>query len=102
MIEIHAGSLEEQILKIVQKTYPITVADLQNRLKVGKTILLRTLKKLQTRGILRLEPLPNKTYIRLLRNDFTIRGGKHQRKTMKHKQKEQKTQLNDSDGLMYS
>jgi len=102
MIEIPAGSLEEQILQIVQKTYPITVAYLQNQLKIGKPILLRTLKKLQTRGILRLEPLPHKIYIRLLRNDFMIRGGKHQRKTKNHKQKEQKTQPNDSDDPMYS
>ena len=53
------------------------------------------------KGIVRLEPLPDKTYIRLIRQDFSFVGKKRQRKFIKHsKGKRQKSK--DYDGIMYS
>ena len=102
MIYITAGTLEEQIITLLQKTYPITMDDLQKRIPVGRAILLRALKKLQTRGILRLEPLPGKTYIRLLRNDFSFIRGKNQRKALKHRITKKKPEPKSYEGIMYS
>lgn len=102
MIEISADSLEERIIKLLQKTYPITLADMQKQLHVGKSILLRTLQKLQTRGIIRLDQLPGTVYIRLLRNDFSFVGRKHQKKPVKHRMQKKKTEQKQYDGIMYS
>ena len=103
MIEITRGTLEEQIIKLLQKTYPITVNDVRQELHLSKNQILRVLQKLQVKGIVQLDILPDKTYIRLLRNDFSFIGKKRQKKFIKHRSgrkiiKESK----DDDGIMYS
>jgi len=101
MIEITSGTLEERIIKLLQKTYPITIEDIKEELNVSKAIILRALQKFQINGIVRLEPLPRKTYVRLLRHDFSFIGKKRQRKFIKHRtEKKQKT--DEYDDIMYS
>jgi predicted transcriptional regulator len=99
MIEITTGTLEEQIIKLIQKIYPITVKDIKNKLNLSEEVILRTLKKLQLKDIVQLDLLPDKTYIRLLRNDFSFIGKKQQKKFIKHKtgKKIRKTQDYISD-----
>ena len=103
MIEIITGTLEEQIIRLLQKTYPITIADIQKEIHVPQIVILRILKKFQTRRIIRLEPLPGKIYIRLLRTDFNFIGEKHQKRNKKQAiQKNKKTDSNQENGIMYS
>jgi hypothetical protein len=102
MIEITTGTLEERIIKLLKKTYPIAVKDISSELNVSKDKILRTLKKFQMKGIVRLEPLPDKTYVRLLRFDFSFIGKKHQRKFIKHRTGKKKQDPDDYDGIMYS
>jgi predicted ArsR family transcriptional regulator len=102
MIEITTGTLEERIIKLLQKIYPITVKDINLELNTSKDIVLRTLKKLQIKGIIRLEPLPDKTYVRLLRHDFSFIGKKRQRKFIKHRSGRKKQEPDEYDGIMYS
>ena len=102
MIEITTGTLEEQIIKLLQKTYPITVSDVEKKLHLSKKTILRVLQKLQTKGIVQLEPLPDKTYVRLLRNDFSFVGKKRQRKFKKHHRVGKKQEPKEYDGIMYS
>ena len=99
MIEITAGTLEEHIIMLLQKIYPITITDLVRRLHVPRERVEWVLQKFQVKGILKLEPLPDKTYIRLLRNDFHIIGGKHSRKSIKSEKKDIEE---DERGIMYS
>ena len=99
-IEIESDSLEARLLRILLKTYPITVSDLKWELKVSSGILERTLKGLQSRGIIELEVLPDKTFVRLLRSDFAFVGRKAtQRKRFKHKGK--KSEKEEYDGMMF-
>ena len=101
MIEITSGTLEERIIKLLKKKYPITVKEIKNELNVSKTIILRILQKFHTKGIVKLEPLPDKIYVRLLRHDFSFIGKKRQRKFIKHhSEKKQKTE--EYNGFMYS
>ena len=102
MIEITTGTLEERIIKLLQKTYPITVKDIKLELNISKDVALRTLKKLQIKGIVKLEPLPDKTYVRLLRHDFSFIGKKRQRKFIKHRSGRKKQEPDEYDGIMYS
>ena len=102
MIEILRGTLEERIIKLLQKTYPITVSDIVGEMHISKNMAMRELKKLKVKGIIQLEPLHDKTFIRLLRNDFSFIGRKRQRKFIKH-DKDMKTQKTEEyDGIMYS
>ncbi len=102
MIEITTGTIEERIIKLLQKKYPITVNEIKEELNISKTIVLRYLQKLQTKAIIRLEPLSDKTYIRLLRHDFSFVGKKRQRKFIKHSTGKKKQEPEDYNGIMYS
>jgi len=102
MIEITTGTIDEQIVRILLETYPVTVYDLEKNLHLSKTSILRVLKKLQNKGILRLEPLPDKTYIRLIRRDFSFIGKKHQRKFIKHHTTSKKKPPKNYEGMMYT
>ena len=102
MIEISSGTLEERIVKLLQKTYLVTIGDIKEELNISKDIVLRTLKKFQIKGIVKLEPLPDKTYVRLLRHDFSFIGKKRQRKFIKHRSGKKKQELEEYDGMMYS
>jgi hypothetical protein len=102
MIEITTGSLDERIIKILQKTYPITVDEIKKQLNISKDITLRTLKKLQMKGVVILEPLSDLTYVRLLRHDFRFIGKKRQKKFIKHRSGVKKQETDEYDGIMYS
>ncbi len=76
MIEIERGSLEARIIEVLLEVYPITVKELKEELSLSEKMLERGVKRLQTRGIIELEPLPDKVYIRLIRRDFHFVGRK--------------------------
>jgi len=102
MIEIVNGTLEEQIIKILQKTYPITVLDIEKSLHISKDMIIRILQKFQIKGIVQLEPLSDKTYIRLIRRDFRFVGKKRQKKFIKHRSGKKRKEPGKYDGMMYS
>ena len=103
MIEIIRGSLEEQIIKLLQKNYPITTFELASKLRVSQKIVERILQKFQTKGIVKLDILPDKIYVRLLRNDFRFLGLKQQVKPIKKKSIKSRTEdYGDNDSIMYS
>jgi predicted ArsR family transcriptional regulator len=102
MIEITRGTIEELIIKRLQKVYPITVSDLEEQLHLSRNNILRVLKQLQIKGIVQLEPLPDKIYIRLLRQDFRFIGRKHQKKFKKFHSSGKKQKPKDYDGMMFS
>lgn len=104
MIEIVAGTIDEQIITILKKKYPVTIEDLERKLHLSRKSIIRVLHQFEVKGIVRLEPLPDKTFIRLLRHDFKITRKKRQRKFIKHHHgKKQFTPPNkdDSDDMMY-
>jgi transcriptional regulator with XRE-family HTH domain len=102
MIEIIQGSLEEQIIKLLQKKYPITTFELASKLGVSQKKVEWILKKFQIKGITKLEPLPDKIYVRLLRNDFQFIGSTQQKKLMKHSSKTKKEENGNYDDIMFS
>jgi len=102
MIEITRGTIEEQIIKILQKTYPVTVKEISEKIHLSEKQILRVLQKIKTKGIIQLEPLPGKIFIRLLRNDFKFVGKKRQRKFIKHHKNKQNKETKEYDGIMYS
>lgn len=104
MIEITKGTLEARIIKLLQKTYPVTISEVSEQLGVSYGKVKRCLMKLRTQGIVRLEPLPGKTFIRLLRNDFRFIGRKaEQRKFIKRSRgKRRQPPKDDYDDMMYA
>ena len=100
MIEIERGSLEARIIEVLLEVYPITVQELREELSLSEKMLERGLKRLQTRGIIALEPLPDRVYIRLLRRDFHFIGRKvTQRRPLKRSGGKKKGK--EYDGFAY-
>ena len=95
MIEIIRGSFEEQIINLLQKKYPMTTFKLASKLPISRKKVEWILRKMQIKGILRLELLPGKIYVRLLRKDFLFIGTAHQKKYFKQRNKD-KEESNES------
>jgi len=102
MIEITIGSIEEQIIKLLKKTYPITTFEIAQKLRISRREIEWILHKFQIKGMVKLEPLPDKIYVRLLRNDFQFVGSKQQRKILKHTTKMKKKEDTGYNDIMYS
>ena len=102
MIEITADTLEARIIKLLQKTYPITIVEIEQKLHIPRKQVEWVLQKFQVKGIVKLEPLPDKTYVRLLRHDFRFLGQKQQRKLIKQTSDKKKQKTEEYEGFMYS
>ena len=102
MIEITTGTIEEKIIKILQKTYPITVKCIKQQLHCSEQQVLRVLQKLQNQGVIILDILPDTIFVRLLRRDVRFIGKKRQKKFIKHKSSGKKYEPPDYEGIMYS
>lgn len=101
-VEVLHGSLEERVLKYLLEAYPVTVEDLERELKVNRDRLDRLMKSFLQRGIVELEPLPDRTYIRLLRSDFHFTGIQPTQRR-RYKQSGGKKQTGkDYEGPMYA
>jgi predicted ArsR family transcriptional regulator len=101
MIEIERSSLEARILEMLLEVYPMTVNELARELKLSKKTMERHMKKLQSRGIVDLEPLPDKVFIRLLRRDIRFVGKVASQRTPV-KKKGKKKGKKDYEGLAYA
>ncbi len=103
MIDITTGSIEEKIIRAVQERYPITLEELCRELHLSKDKMRFELRRLQSRGIVSLEPLPDATYIRLERHDIRFVGRRHQETFIKRKKQQPVAGDDDEEdhGIMY-
>jgi len=100
MIEINKDSLEARVLKILMVRYPITAKELGTELGVKGSALKPVLLELRRMRILDFDLLPNKTFIRLLRTDFSFVGIKaEQRRGLVKKSFGKKEK--EYEGMMY-
>lgn len=92
---IHISPLEARIVGILKDWYPITVEELRDELSLRRDVLDRALKSLVVKGIIILEPLSDKTYIRLLNPEIelSVKGRK--------KPKRRPPPSLDDDSMMY-
>ncbi len=105
MIEIVKGTMEERIIKILQKEYPITLKELSKKLGISERRAKTELIKMQAKNILVMEPLPDKIFIRLIRFDFMFVGRRRQYKLIKKKKMKEKFEEEESgdksEDIMY-
>ncbi len=64
--------IQVRILNILKDWYPITVEELKDELALPSGVLERALKALMVKGIIELEPLTDKTFIRLLAPELAL------------------------------
>ena len=84
-IEIKTGTNEELVIRLLMARYPITDREVAKELGLKLEVVQRILKALAQQGIVALEPLEDRTYIRLMRRDFRFIGRSvTQKKALKH------------------
>jgi len=101
-IEVLSGSVEERVLRYLLDVYPVTVEDLERELKINRDRLDRVIKSFLQRGIVEIEPLPDKTYIRLLRSDFHFTGIKPSQRRRYKQSGGRKGATKDYEGPMFA
>ena len=69
---VRLNEAEKKVLNILVDWYPITVEELREELRMRADTLDRTLKSMVLKGVIELEPLSDKTYVRLLMSDVTV------------------------------
>lgn len=72
MAKVTLDQLQARIVSILKDWYPITVEELRDELALPSRVLERALKALMVKGIIELEPLTDKTYVRLLAPELTV------------------------------
>ena len=96
-MSIQVNALEARIIGILKDWYPITVEELRDELSLRKDVLERTLKAMVLKGIIVLEPLEDKTYIRFIAENVDIEVT---RKKGKRRANRPEKRLDD-DSIMY-
>ncbi|MCK4757782.1 MAG: transcriptional regulator [Thermoplasmata archaeon] len=100
-IEFDTSSLEARVLKLLQEAYPLTTDEMMRKLRISESRLKRVLATLQSNGLVALRPLPDKTYVDLISQNFRFSGrNPSQKKKLKHS-KRPKKKTEDYDGPMY-
>ncbi|MCD6512425.1 MAG: transcriptional regulator [Thermoplasmata archaeon] len=103
MIEIEKGSMAERIVKTVQKDYPVTIKEIASKLGVSVNKVTMEIIKLQKRGIVDIDILPDKKFVRMIRFDIVFVGRQRQYKLIKKKKRNvDEDREDDKDDIMYS
>ena len=79
----------------------MTTSALARDLRISVARLSRVLKALALRGIVELEELPDRTFVRLLRQDFSFFGYKESQKKRFKRSGGGKTASKDVEGPMF-
>ena len=103
MIDIKIGTIEERIIKTLQKEYPITMKELAKKIGISIKKLQMEIIKLHKKGVVDIDILPDKTFVRLIRFDIRFFGERNQYKFIKKKkEKAKKTKKEGKDDMMYA
>lgn len=96
-MSVQVSALEARIIGILKDWYPITVEELRDELSLRKDVLDRALKALVVKGVIVLERLSDKTYIRLLAPEIDVDVVGRKRKGKRFRSKP----TPDDDSIMY-
>lgn len=106
-IEIDSDSIEGKIIKILMEGKPITIKELAKKVKASESRVKRAVKGLISRGIVSIDELPDKKYVRLERTDIKFHGmnptqeQKIKKKRDKEKKKDDEKGSEKSREMMY-
>lgn len=98
-MNVQVDSLQARIIAILKDWYPITVEELRDELSLPSGVLERSLKALMVKGVIALEPLTDKTYIRLLVPEITV---ERTEPSKKRKSKKRREPPRDDSSYMYA
>lgn len=110
MVQIDAGSKEAKIIRVLLERYPVDVSEVAKGTGIPEPEVRRLLIGMEGRGWLTLEVLPDRTFVRLSRMDFTFLGRvETQKRAIKHKHRRKEKEAirakvlrDEHDDMMYA
>lgn len=110
MVQIDAGSKEAKIIRVLLERYPVDISKVARETGIPEPEVKRLLHGMEERGWLSLEVLPDRTYVRLRRFDFTFLGRvETQKRAIKHKHRGKEKEAirakvlrDEHDDMMYA
>lgn len=85
MVQLEQSTMESRILKILLSVYPITIDELRSKLHISMGKLEKILRGMEKRGLIVLEPLSDKTFVKVSGKQLSFVGRKpSQKKPIKH------------------
>jgi hypothetical protein len=66
MPPVQPSSLEHRIISFASEHYPLTAGELARALHVSDEILMMELRRMESKGLVGLDVLPDKVFVRLL------------------------------------
>ncbi|MBI4361744.1 MAG: hypothetical protein HY558_01070 [Euryarchaeota archaeon] len=102
-MDVVRDTLDERILRYLQEHIPAIQQELRAHLRVPREVLERRLKALERKRLIEREPIPGRTYIRLLRADIGFIGVRKTQKRAYRRQKPPKgpPRVESDPGPMY-
>ena len=104
-MQVDSDTLEAKVIKLLMEGKPITLKEVARELHISERKIERVVKGLASRGIVEIEELPDKKYLRLKRSDISFHGtNPSQEKALKHKKSKRqknKKKENRSTDMMY-
>lgn len=109
MVQVLSTSPEAKLLKVLFERYPVDDIELSERTGLELREVRRILIGMEGRGWVKLDRLPDRMFVRLLRTDFLFLGrDETQRKAVKHKKgrkdrhAREKLLRDEHDDIMYA
>ena len=101
-MKLDSSSLEAKIVKFLREIYPVTLRDIRREFRQPKGRLDLALKRLEQAGIIELEFLPDRTYVRLVKAVGSVGNRPVNGKAIKHEKGRAKPRSSsDGDSVMY-
>lgn len=98
-VQVESDSLQARLLELLMGSEKLTIEEAAKELSVSKERLERVVKKLASRGILRIQELPDKKYLDLVRTDIQFQGvNPSQEDAVKHKKSGKEKKDEDDKG----
>jgi len=96
------SSLEGKILLLLVEVYPITVKEMAEYLGTSERKVEACLKGLAKKGLVRIEPLPDTTFVSIANGDFRFSGREtEQLKKVREKLEKRKKFKTQDENLGY-
>ena len=89
-------------MMLLVEVYPVSVKEIADYLSAPLKRVERSIELLNKKGLIELEPLPDKTYVTIVSGDFSFSGKEtEQLKKVQELLKKRQKQSDDYNGMMY-
>ena len=101
-MKLESDSLEAKIIKFLREIYPVTLRDIRREFRQPEGRLNLALRRLEKAGIIEMEKLPDKTYVRLIKAAGSVGSRPVNKRAIKHEKTKKKADYGGEDNsVMY-